>query len=416
LIRDTALKLSGLRTVIVSAADELLVVPGAEGDLAAIMAEVPKESDRTIVARVVTPAVDEFVERYARRPRRVSPPTTPEVAGGESAPPAGPTAVRYVSVSASSRLATLRALLDELDPPSATIHVRTDDSARAVKHALRTLGYQGDHAPIRLGRGAVAEHSALVVLYDVPLDAAELSDAVRGAPAQVIALAQPREVARLREAAGPRAVAALALGAIAARARAHEDSLRAELREILSAGAPSRDIVALEPLLTDFDAVEIAAAALHLYERTRHALTRALAANVPAPALAITYPDRDARPRGDDRPRRDTRPSTDRPSTDRPSTDRPRRDDRPRGGDDRPPRRDRPFAPARRGSGPPRDDARPGSRPPRSGPPRSGPPRSGPPRDRGERGERPAGGPRGEWAERGEKLRHSRRPPRRDDR
>src|SRR5581483_9061841 len=46
---------------------------------------------------------------------------------------------------------------------------------------------------------------------------------------------------------------------------------RAELRDALTQGKFGRELLALEPLLDDFDGAEIAAAALQLLERERHA-------------------------------------------------------------------------------------------------------------------------------------------------
>ncbi|HEY0969963.1 MAG TPA: DbpA RNA binding domain-containing protein, partial [Gemmatimonadales bacterium] len=50
-----------------------------------------------------------------------------------------------------------------------------------------------------------------------------------------------------------------------------EDSLREELRAELAAGAPSRELLTLEPLLADHDGIELAAALLRMLEQERRA-------------------------------------------------------------------------------------------------------------------------------------------------
>jgi ATP-dependent RNA helicase DeaD len=84
----------------------------------------------------------------------------------------------------------------------------------------------------------------------------------------VVALVTPRQISTLRRMAGG-AVAPLALPESGARARSREESLRDELRAVLQTEQYARELVMLEPLLTDHDGAEIAAAALRLLERQR---------------------------------------------------------------------------------------------------------------------------------------------------
>jgi hypothetical protein len=151
----------------------------------------------------------------------------------------------------------------------------------------------------------------------------------------------------------------LAVGDAVRQARRKDDSLRAELRQVLDTGVAYREMTALEPLLEQYDGVEVAAALLRLLERERE---RALTVPVAPKPTKPAKPEREDRP-----PRRDERPPRGR--DDRPPRG---RDDRPpRGRDDRPPR-GRDDRPPR--GGPPRDSGRYGSRD-------SG--RAGPPRGRG---------------------------------
>ena len=288
LIARSQLKLDGVVALVIAWVS-------AGSALEAVLVEVPKDAARTIVATAATPDVEALVERYARRPRRVA-----------GAAPAAPLpGARYVTVTDDTREAALRRLLDDLDPPSAFVYTRSERSEQIVGGLLRALGYADANAPVRVARGAIPESASLVVLYDVPLDAAEMTAIVQSAPVQIVALAERGDLARLPGATP------LTLSGPLDRARQRVE----ELRRILEAGVPAAEATWLEPLLDAYDGIEIAAAAVHLLERERR---------TPASPHA-SPPKRDDRPRGerprDDRPRGDWR---DRGSK-RPETTNPRR-------------------------------------------------------------------------------------------
>jgi HAMP domain-containing protein len=267
LIARSRLKLDGLGALVIAWV-------GSGAALEAVMAEVPKDAARTIVAAGLTPDVEALVERYARRPRRVA-----------GAPPVAPLpTARYVTVTDGTRPSALRRLLDDLDPPSAIVYTRTDRSERTVRELLGALGYAGANTAVRVARDTVAESAALVVLYDVPLDAAEMTSIVQSAPVQIVALAERGELTRL-PGAQP-----LALSGSLDRATRRLD----ELRRVLEAGVPAAEVTWLQPLLDTYDGIEIAAAAVHLLEREK----RAPAAPVASPAQREP---RDRPPRRDDR-------------------------------------------------------------------------------------------------------------------
>jgi len=267
LLQSSALKLDQVRQLVIAWLDDTL--EGNEAPLEALFAEAPKDAARTIVTRELSPAIEGLIERYARRARRVVPAAGEEVAAMP---------VQYVAVHDTLRSIALRRLLDELDPPTAFIFVRDPMSHIEVLATLETLGYAAD-GPVRIGRAAEADCDALV-LYDLPVSRAELRDVAGGrTPRQVIALIQPRQLAALREVAGG-AASPLTLPEAIARARTKEEQLRESLRHVLVSGAFTRELLALEPLLTDFDGIEIAAAALRMLEveRMRAAAPKTFAA------------------------------------------------------------------------------------------------------------------------------------------
>lgn len=269
LLKATVLKVDGVRTACIVWADEL-VTRGASAALETVMGELPKDGARIIVTSELTAAVEELLERYARRARRVV------AIEHESDRPVN---LEYVSVSAHARLSSLRRLIDDADPRSAIVFARDSESKIEVRDFLRALGYSGESAAVKIGLVAPPE-TDLVVLFDLPASREELREAAGGAR-RVVALIQPRQLGSLRSLAARGTVKPFTLPESGLRARDRDEQARAELREILLQGQFGRELLALEPLLDDFDGVEIAAAALQLLHRERSAVAAVLA-TVPA--------------------------------------------------------------------------------------------------------------------------------------
>jgi hypothetical protein len=353
LVSASLLKVESVRTIALAWVDDILEEgPETVRALEALLGELT-DAARVIVARKSSPALENFVERYARRARRVGAAETeaPQIPADYEFP-----IVRYVTVAASARPSALRKLLDELDPPSAVIIARDEVAASGATQTLRTLGYHQDDKSINVARGELGSGTThTVIFYQPPVTPAELQRIAIAKPVQVVALAAPGEVAWLRELASGR-LSPLNLHGPERRARDRDEAVREELRSVLGQGITPREVIALEPLLREFDATELAAAALNLLERER-AKRRAAEANPPLPAKP--------RPSDGDRPR-DDRSRDDRPRGQPPRGERGgERGDRPRG--DRP---DRGSFGSRGGPPRGRPDARRGpDRPGRGGPP-----------------------------------------------
>ncbi len=258
LLRASAVKLGGMRAVCVAWADEL-VARDESASLETLMSEVPKEASRTIVTSVVTPAVEELVERYARRARREVA-RIPEVRE--------PIALEYVLSSMAARPTTLRRILDESDPASALVFAREGESQADVRRQLHSLGY-GDGSDVRSGV-ASPPGTEMAVLYDLPASHEELREAVAGAR-RAIALVRPRQLESLRALSLGGALKPHVLPEPVAASRARDASVLSQLRQILDSGGAGRELLSLEPLLDDFDGAEVAAAALRLLEQDRDA-------------------------------------------------------------------------------------------------------------------------------------------------
>jgi ATP-dependent RNA helicase DeaD len=264
LVQGSSLKLQTVRGVVLAWVDEL-IAGGDESMLETLMAEVPKDAARIVVANDINAEVEALIERYARRARRVAPAAADAVALAVG--------LQYVSVSGASRLPALRRLLDDIDPLRAIVYVRAEESEREVRDLLRALGYDHHAAPeeggVRVARAAGPGELDVVILYDIPASREELREAVGPQPKRVIALAQPRLLASLRVLAAGAAVTPFTLSDAGLRARTREDIVRAEIRDTLASGVFARELLTLEPLLESYDGIEIAAATLRLLEQAR---------------------------------------------------------------------------------------------------------------------------------------------------
>jgi ATP-dependent RNA helicase DeaD len=287
LVRSSVLKLATVRTVVLAWADDILD-DGAESvaALESLLGEMG-DAGRVIVARKLTPTVENLVERYARRARRVGPAETEVSLAPENYELP---VIRYVTVANSARASALRRLLDDLDPPSAVIVSRDEAAAADAARTIRTLGYHEDDATIRVTGSDFKDPAHTVIFFQPPVTPAELQRIAQAKPVQVVVLVQPGEVAWLRELASGR-LAPMNLQGPERRARNREEAVRQELRAVLTLGVPAREIIALESLLEEFDAAELAAAALHVLERER-AQRRAAEANQP-PVARPAPMDRD---------------------------------------------------------------------------------------------------------------------------
>jgi ATP-dependent RNA helicase DeaD len=257
LIRASAIKLDSVNTLVLAWAD---VMSDAAGEpLEAVMAEVPKDAARVIVASHLTPAVEALAERYARRARRSHATTVVEGI---------PVDLRYVAIAPQARASALRRLLDDTDPERAGVFVRSDEAAKEVADTLRAIGIAEEDPSIVITRGEPVENVSLIVLYESPMSAEALQTLAESGSA-VIALATARQIPALRALASGGRVTPFVLSGPGARARSRDEKVRDELRAALANGVNARELIALEPLLTEFDGVEIAAAALRLLERDR---------------------------------------------------------------------------------------------------------------------------------------------------
>lgn len=282
LVAGSHLKLDELKVVVIAWAEDVLDQGGKTvSALESLLSDAGKTAERVIVTRKLDKRIEDFVERYARRSRRALAPMD-DIGTGEIPE------LRYLTTAGIARPASLRRLLDELDPPSAAVIARTTIGQAEARRVLHTLGYSGDGSPVTAICGAPPGPVHTVILYEAPVRRSEISALTGAGTVNVITLVQPSELPALREMIGAR-LGPVNLSSGASKLRRRDDTMRSELRSVLASGIPPREIAPLEPLLAEYDAVEIAAAALQLLERERRIAKATPAAMTATPAAAAAW-------------------------------------------------------------------------------------------------------------------------------
>ena len=261
LLQGSALKPAAVRGIIFAWLDPILETPDA-APLETLLGELPKDGARVVLAAEITPAYEALIERYARRARRAVEAPTDEQAT--------PLTAEYVASSPTARGASLRRLLDALDLPRAELYARTASVRAEGSVIARALGYPADAVRVTDGGQAAATNDPLVLL-ELPTSREQMRALVGTGARKLYALVQPSQLGSLRALLGGGAVTPMPLVEAAERARGKDAALRASLRDVLTAGDVRREVLALEPLLAEFDGIEIAAAALRMLEQQRPA-------------------------------------------------------------------------------------------------------------------------------------------------
>jgi ATP-dependent RNA helicase DeaD len=261
LLQSSALKPESVRAVVFAWLDPILESDDAK-PLENLLGELPKEGARVVLAAEVTPALEALIERYARRARRA-----PEAAPEEGQAPMN---AEYVASAASGRSASLRRLLDALDLPRALIYARTDEARREAASVARALGYPSDAVRVS-GEGEGTMGGDPLVMLELPTSRQELRALVGTTGRRLYAIVQPSQIASLKGLLGGGTVAPVAIIDAAERARGRDAAMRASLRDVLTSADVRREVLALEPLLAEFDGIEIAAAALRMLEQHKPA-------------------------------------------------------------------------------------------------------------------------------------------------
>ena len=283
LLQSSALKPESVRGIVLAWLDTILETPEAQ-PLENLFAELPKEGARIVLASALGPAYEALIERYARRARRESEPA------GE---PGAALSAEYVAAPAAGRAVALRRLLDALDLPVAVLYANDERLRDEAIGVARALGYPAD-AVRAVGSSADAKGTEPLILLDLPATREAMRALAGPAGRRIYAVVQPSQLSSLRALLGGGTVSPVALLDAAERARGKDAALRASLRDVLATGDVRREVLAIEPLLAEFDGIEVAAAAVRLLEQQRPVRPAATAAAAgPMTTLFVNLGERD---------------------------------------------------------------------------------------------------------------------------
>lgn len=135
LIKQKVLDLSGVRTVVLDEADEMLSM-GFIDDIEAILQATPPSRQTTLFSATVPPEIRRLADRYLRQPQSV----TIE----QQHRTVDTTEQRYYLVNYEDKLAALSRLIEVEDITSALVFVHTRLSAGELAHALTSRGYPAE--------------------------------------------------------------------------------------------------------------------------------------------------------------------------------------------------------------------------------------------------------------------------------
>lgn len=265
-IRDSSLKIGSLVALVIDGADQLADTDQWDA-LETVLEATPPAAQRVLVAGRLDETMDGLVERHVRKAMTI-PPRTTEVAET----PVEPTAtVRYVVAAEREKTAALTTLLAGLEAPEVSVICR--DSGRADRLsadlAARGIPAQPDSHREAAGRILVLplleadrrSTRAEVISYDVPFDAETLAE-LHGRGGSV--LVTPRQLAHLTRIARRAGTTLQPVPTAPPGQTGAVEAIRAQLRETARATDLAADLALIEPLLEEFTAPELAAAALHM--------------------------------------------------------------------------------------------------------------------------------------------------------
>ena len=290
-IRRGTLTLDRLAVLVLDEADEMLDMGFAE-DLDAILEATPRDRQTALFSATMPARILSIAERHLRNPARV--------AIAREKPAAGKLPrVRQVAyiVSRAHKPASLDRVLETENPDSALVFCRTRLEVDTLVETLNAHGHRAEalHGGMEqrqrdrvmgrfregeadlliatdvAARGLDIERLSHVINYDVPASAdtyihriGRTGRAGRGGTA--ITLVEPREHRLLRamEAATKQKIEVAPIPTVADLRARRLEITRAALRERLLAGDLDHTRVVVESLASEFDIVDIAAAAVHL--------------------------------------------------------------------------------------------------------------------------------------------------------
>ncbi|HJU73293.1 MAG TPA: DbpA RNA binding domain-containing protein [Gemmatimonadaceae bacterium] len=269
LIRSSALKLAAVSHVVLLWPETIVADEAKAAELELILGETPRDADRSIIAEQVTQPLEALVDRLAIKPRRLT---------HEVPVPTDVRAVSYLIVAAEQRASALQSVLDMHDGLRVAVIAPTERAADEARAALAALGID-DAALGRVVTGMEKADGQFIVWYGPP--AAEHITPAPEPDSEIVLLATPEELRRLRAMPNALTLTPLSFTQPASEAARRQRALREELSSLLRREPVDAELAVIEPLLAQHDAAEVAAAALRLLGRARKAREQQVVAEQP---------------------------------------------------------------------------------------------------------------------------------------
>jgi ATP-dependent RNA helicase DeaD len=288
-LQRRTLQLDALGVVVLDEADEMMDMGFAE-DLDAILSATPTERQTVLFSATVAPRVAAVAAKYLRDPVRVT-------IARDVLEPAGTPKVRQEAyiVARAHKPAALSRVLDVEQPTSAMVFCRTrtevDELTEILTaHGLRAASLHGGHTQQQrdrvmtafrgksidllvatdvAARGLDVKHVSHVINYDVPPAAESYVHRIgrtgrAGREGVAITFAEPREHRQLRniEAQTRQRITVRPVPSAADLRARRLEAIQASLRETILAGDLDHVRVIVESLASEFDIMDVAAAAV----------------------------------------------------------------------------------------------------------------------------------------------------------
>lgn len=307
-LRRGSLSLDKVSYCVLDEADEMLALGFLE-EIEIILAELPVERQTAFFSATVPPRIGELMKRFLRNPERV----TIEAKQRTLAT----TNQAYYEVAPGKKLEALGRILDMETPGPTIVFCRTRQDTNDLSEALRVRGYMADaiHGDMTqaerervlrrfregqsellvatdvAARGLDIEHVTHVINYDIPFDVEQYIHRIgrtgrAGRSGDAITIIERRQLKQLRFierliGASIKPVRLPTAADIAARRRT---VFKETLREAINANEFEAQMETVEELCEEFDAIDIAAAALHLLWKAQHSNAAEIAEEMAADA------------------------------------------------------------------------------------------------------------------------------------
>ena len=307
-LRRGSLKLDKVSYCVLDEADEMLALGFLE-EIEIILAELPEERQTAFFSATVPPRIGELMKRFLRNPQRVTIESKQRTLST--------TNQAYYEVAPGKKLDALGRILDMETPGPTIVFCRTRQDTNDLSEALRLRGYMADaiHGDMTqserervlrrfregqsdllvatdvAARGLDIDHVTHVINYDIPFDVEQYIHRIgrtgrAGRSGDAITIIESRQRKQLKFiekliGAQIKPVRLPTAADIAARRRT---VFKDTLRETINASEFEDQMETVGALCEEFDATEIAAAALHLLWKNQHSNAAELAEEMAADA------------------------------------------------------------------------------------------------------------------------------------